>query len=110
MPEGFRRLGGGQGFGGSRQAGRPPCDDSEPKTQTVYLLELSDNGGETAPRLKAAQVCTGISDGANTVVLAGLSESDEVVTAILSIEGSRSSSASANPFGPSFGRGHSGRR
>lgn len=110
LPEGFRKPGGGQGFGGGRRGGRPPRDGSGPKTQTVYLLEPGDDGGETAPRLKAAPVRTGISDGASTVVLTGLSESDEVVTAILSIEGSRSSSASANPFGPSFGRGRGGRR
>lgn len=110
LPEGFRKPGGGQGFGGGRRGGRPPRDDSGPKTQTVYLLEPGDDGGETAPRLKAAQVRTDISDSASTVVLSGLSESDEVVTAILSIEGSRSSSASANPFGPSFGRGRGGQR
>ena len=105
MPEGFRRHGGEQGFGGGRRAGRPPRNDSGPKTQTVHLPEPGAEGEETTLRLKAAQVRTGISDGANTVMLSGLAESDEVVTAILSIEGNRYSSASANPFGLSFGRG-----
>jgi HlyD family secretion protein len=52
------------------------------------------------------EIKTGISDGVMTEVLEGLEEGQEVVTATLAPDASRSSTQTANPFGggPGFRR------
>src|SRR4051812_43346937 len=67
---------------------RPPAGRERRSERTVYVL--------SGDRPKPVQIKTGISDGAVTEVLEGLSEGDQVVTAELT--GTSSSSRAANPF------------
>jgi len=93
---------------GPRTGGRPGGNHSNGNPaehvtkRTVYVLENKDS---EAPKLKAVQITTGITDGISTEVLSGLKEGDEVVTAVISSDDS--DSAPANPFG---GGGRRGRR
>jgi HlyD family secretion protein len=67
---------------------RPPAVRERRSERTVYVL--------SGDRPKPVQIKTGISDGAVTEVLEGLSEGDQVVTAELT--GTSSSARAANPF------------
>ena len=67
---------------------RVPAGRERRSERTVYVL--------SGDRPKPVQIKTGISDGAVTEVLEGLSEGDQVVTAELT--GTSSSSRAANPF------------
>jgi HlyD family secretion protein len=87
MPE--RGEGGGRGDASASSPGTPTV-------RTVYRLV----GTAEAPRLEAVSVRLGISDGAFTEVLSGLSENDRVVTSVLTASSSTGSSP-ANPFGGS---------
>jgi HlyD family secretion protein len=87
MPE--RGEGGGRG-------GASAASPGTPTVRTIYRLV----GTAEAPRLEAVSVRLGISDGAFTEVLSGLSENDRVVTSVLTANSSTGSSP-ANPFGGS---------
>src|SRR5205809_4967947 len=67
---------------------RPPAGRERRSERTVYVL--------SGDRPKPVQIKTGISDGAVTEVLEGLSEGDQVVTAELT--GTSSSARAANLF------------
>lgn len=102
-------TGGRGGAGGGRRGGGRPRSGNAPSVQTVYVLEEVGEESEETPKLKAVEVRTGITDGSKTVVLSGLEEGAKVVTAAVAVEGGDAASGrTANPFGPSFGRG--GRR
>ena len=93
-------------FGGAREAGRPPPEESP--IRTVYIMEKQADPKQE-PTLKAVTVRVGISDGKDTEVLEGLKEGDVVVTGV-----NTPAVASANmpgrpgggsPFGGPFGGG-----
>lgn len=77
------RLGGGGGG-----------DSNGPVTRTLYTLTRPDSG---APRLEAATVKLGISDGTSTEVLDGLKEGDQVVTSA-TVPGAKAGAPASNPF------------
>jgi HlyD family secretion protein len=74
--------------------------------RTVYILaSTGDSKNKEAPKLTPVQIKVGISDGASTEVLDGISENSPVVTAVLSGgDSSRMSSPQGNPFGGGFRR------
>ena len=80
------RAGGGTYPGGA--AGSRPRGERRP-TRTVYVLKDD--------KLQPVQVKVGITDGINTEVMEGLSESDKVVTIAIYKQGS--SGAASSPFG-----------
>lgn len=63
-------------------------------TRTLYTLTRSDSA---APKLDAATVKLGITDGTYTEILEGLKEGDQVVTSAI-IPGAKSGAPSTNPF------------
>ena len=93
--------GGGSGGSGSGDRVRR-AEPTGPRTQTIYLLakEASATGPEKI-LLKPVTVKVGISDGANTEVIEGLTEGDVVVVGTVS--SAASGAAPANPFGSPFG-------
>jgi HlyD family secretion protein len=112
----FAEGGGGGGFGGGGLGGFaafPSTTPDGPRTQTIYVLEnKSDGVGKPKPALKGINVKLGITDGTNTEVLEGLSESDLVVTGLMASEPAPVAMGSSGPapFGSPFGRGGRGPR
>lgn len=102
------REGGGR-EGGGREGGRPRTRErrdtpSAGGTGTVYVISKPGNA-TTTPELTAIKVQMGISDGARTEILSGLTEGQELVTGTVA----KDSVAPANPSSP-FGGGGGGRR
>jgi HlyD family secretion protein len=108
-PAGGRVKAGGEeggargGAGGSRgsDGARPGMGTQRPKPEhsgprTVYVADTSD---PKAVKLKAVKVRTGITDAAFTEIIEGLSEGDQVVTALLATSSSSGSQRPSNPFG-----------
>jgi len=56
------------------------------------------------PELKPVKIQTGITDGVSTEVMDGLKEGEQVVTGLLTMQGSSSSSGMQRPNNP-FGGG-----
>jgi HlyD family secretion protein len=116
-PEAGRREGGGGpragslGAGGERGGGGPGGGPRKPRPErqlmrTVYVLSsMGDSKGTDAPKPTPVQIKVGISDGAATEVLDGLTEGSTVVTAILSsVDSPRAGAPQGNPFGGGFRR------
>lgn len=111
------RNGGGRGEGGGGRGGnRENTFTTTVTTRTVYRVVGDPNAEEK--KLEAVNVKLGVSDGFNTEVLEGLSESDTLVTAVV-MPGAAAAPAAApggmnNPFQSggrsSFGGGSSGMR
>jgi HlyD family secretion protein len=72
--------------------------DEHRNVHTVYVMLSGDAAGK-APRLKAVQITTGITDNIHTEVLSGLKAGDQVVTG-LAIPGLANASGIHNPFSP----------
>lgn len=91
--------GGPRGAGGEGSGGRPRPRTERQLVRTVYVLssEGESNKG-AAPKLKAVQIKTGITDGISTEVVEGLEEGMQVVTGMLSTD-TAARPAAANPFG-----------
>jgi HlyD family secretion protein len=92
----------GGGSGGSGGGERPRrTEPTGPRSATIYILEkeMTKTGEQTL--LKPLTVKVGISDGANTEVLEGLKEGDEVVTGTVST--AAATATTANPFSSPFG-------
>jgi HlyD family secretion protein len=104
--KGFAGGGGGdRGPGGGRGGGGPPGSGSSPPRprpertgpRTVYLLASAEG---KRPELKPIKIQTGITDGVSTEVVEGLKEGDQVVTGLLTMQGSSGSmQRPSNPFG-----------
>jgi HlyD family secretion protein len=100
---GERGFGGGRGPGGP---GGPPGSGSSPPRprperagpRTVYILASAEG---KRPELKPVKIQTGITDGVSTEVTDGLKEGDQVVTGLLTMQGSTSSGMQrpSSPFG-----------
>jgi len=73
-------------FGGS--------DSNGPVTRTLYTLSRE---GSAPPKMDAATVKLGITDGTYTEILEGLKEGDQVITSAL-IPGAKANAPAANPF------------
>jgi HlyD family secretion protein len=100
--------GGGRGFGGGLGAGggAPRAGSSDaPASHTVYVIEKDTVGDKTRSRLKPVTVKTGISDGAYTEVISGLSESDAVVTGLNTPLPASAQGPAPSPFGGPMGGG-----
>jgi len=91
-------AGGGRGSGG----GPPGSGSSSPHRperagpRTVYILASAEG---KRPELKPVKIQTGITDGVSTEVTEGLKEGDQLVTGILTMQGSGSMQRPSNPFG-----------
>jgi HlyD family secretion protein len=101
---GERGPGGGRGPGGPPGAGaappRPPPQRAGPRT--VYVLASAEG---KRPELKPVKIQTGITDGVSTEIVEGLKEGDQVVTGLLTMQGSSGSmQRPSNPFGGGFRR------
>src|SRR5438034_10781277 len=92
--EGKRSGGSGRGQGGAAGPGGTGRPRGERQSRTVYILAGVEN-----PKPQPVQIKTGISDGAMTEVTEGLKEGDQLVTAMLSGEGSTAATRPTNPFG-----------
>ena len=104
------RGGGGDG-GGAPRPQRAPTSNT-PTTRTVYLLAKNATAGsDAAPELKAVRVKAGISDGAYSEILEGLTEGDEIVTSVKLMTPSSTAQApgGASPFGGGGGGFRGGR-
>jgi hypothetical protein len=75
----LQRPGGGGGFG-ARGGGGSGSRGAQPASRTIYVLATNAPSGEPAPQ--AVRVKTGISDGANTEITAGLKEGDPVIVSV----------------------------
>jgi HlyD family secretion protein len=106
--KGFAGGGGGdRGFGSGRPGGGgppgsggsgPPRPRPERGPRTVYILASAEG---KRPELKPVKIQTGITDGVSTEVMDGLKEGDQIVTGLLTMQGSSSSGMQrpSNPFG-----------
>lgn len=108
MAQGGGPGGGAGGFGGGggmmmgRSGGAGSGNDA-PGIRTVYTMDLAASA-PGKPVLQAVSVQTGISDGSNTEILAGLTEDDVVVTGTVIAETTAIAPTSAprmggSPFG-----------
>jgi HlyD family secretion protein len=90
---------GGPGSGGASAGARPadPHPADKPSVRTVYVLDAAKN--PQRPELKPVKIKTGINDGANTEVLEGLNDGDQVVIGILTPQ----TDAAAHPNNPFSG-------
>jgi HlyD family secretion protein len=101
--------GGGRNFerggaGGPGGAPRQPRPERQ-LIRTVYLLASTGDSKEKDPKLTPVQIKVGISDGASTEVLDGITEGNQVVTAVISTaDSSRGGAPQGNPFGGGFRR------
>lgn len=84
--------------GAARRAQKP----EHQLTRTIYVLPKVESKDAPPPKPKPVTIKIGISDGISTEVLDGLSEGEQVVTAIIS--DSTSSRPASNPFGGGFRR------
>jgi HlyD family secretion protein len=104
--QGGRGFGGGgeRGPGGGRGGGGPPGSGSSPPRprperagpRTVYILASAEG---KRPELKPLKIQTGITDGVSTEVVEGLNEGDQVVTGLLTMQGSGTMQRPSSPFG-----------
>jgi HlyD family secretion protein len=94
-PGGSGRQGGGGSPGSGGGPPRPRPERSGPRT--VYLLASAEG---KRPELKPVKIQTGITDGVSTEVTEGLKEGDQVVTGLLTMQGSSGGAQRpSNPFG-----------
>jgi len=99
-----RPGGGGPGTGGGSGA-RPRS--GQPTSRTIYLLgsEPATGGGEPVPKPEPVRVKTGISDGAYTEIVDGLTEGQAVITSVkLPQSQATPAPAGGSPFGGGGGR------
>jgi len=99
-----RPGGGGPGTGGDSGA-RPRS--GQPTSRTIYLLgsEPATGGGEPVPKPEPVRVKTGISDGAYTEIVDGLTEGQAVITSVkLPQSQATPAPAGGSPFGGGGGR------
>ena len=86
--------------------GAPRAGSSDaPATRMVYVIEKDKVGDKTRTRLKPVTVKTGITDGAYTEVVSGLSESDAVVTGLNTPLPATALGPAPSPFGGPPGGG-----
>jgi HlyD family secretion protein len=103
----FAQGGGGSGGGGFGGSDRPRRSEPEgPRTQTIHVVQkqTSPAGGD-AVALKPVTVKLGVTDGAQTEVVEGLSEGDVVATGIVGPVASTTPTPGGSPFGGPFGGG-----
>jgi HlyD family secretion protein len=106
---GERGPGGGGGRGAGGGGGPPGSGSSPPRPRperagprTVYVLASAEG---KRPELKPIKIQTGITDGVHTEVVEGLKEGEQVVTGLLTMQGSSGSmQRPSNPFGGGFRR------
>ena len=92
---------GGPGMMGQRRGGRGNSLSAE---RNVYLLvNETDPNGKPVETLKPVKVKAGITNGAFTEILSGVSVGDEVVIGTETLAAGESPGAN-NPFAPGFGR------
>jgi HlyD family secretion protein len=93
--------GGGPGMMGQRRGGRGNSLSAE---RNLYLLvNETDPSGKPVETLKPVKVKAGITDGAFTEILSGLSVGDKVVIGTETLAAGATPGAN-NPFAPGFGR------
>jgi HlyD family secretion protein len=95
-PGGGRQGGGGPPGSGSAGSGPPRPRPERAGPRTVYLLVSAEG---KRPELTPVKIRTGITDGVSTEVVEGLKEGDQVVTGLLTMQGSGSTQRPSNPFG-----------
>ncbi|MDA1278159.1 MAG: efflux RND transporter periplasmic adaptor subunit, partial [Verrucomicrobia bacterium] len=105
--QGGGRGGGGGGRRGGAGMGQRQGNSAggQPQEKSVYILsKKADETGKSADILKLAKVKTGVTDGAFTEVLEGLSEGDVLVVGTQALVSAGAAEGSNNPFSPFGGR------
>lgn len=90
--EGRRKREGGGGGGGRRDGG------GNPPARNIYVIDVPGTKSKAAT-LKPIPVKTGITDGARTEILEGLTEGQEIVTGIIPAITAPPPAGGSSPFG-----------